>query len=101
VFRTPRARVELCDPHDFTGRLTGYASIRALATTTAAVRQEHEGGAPPADFPHRPIRSNERINRLRRYYRAAGALPELKPVYCQGPKDVVERLTSSGRAANV
>ncbi len=89
VFPTARAlALSYVDEYvDFSGRLTGYAvvDLRALGDYDWRLSEKNIWKVERylLEYPHRPIRTpNERINRLRKYYRAyRSRYPALKPVY--------------------
>ncbi len=90
AFASPRAlALSYVDPYvDFTGRVTGYAvvDLRVLGTYDWRLARTNVWKVERMllDFPHRAIRtSDQRIDRLRAWYRAYRAEHGRKPVeYC-------------------
>lgn len=90
VFPTARAlALSYVDEYvDLSGRLTGYAvvDLHELGDYDWRLSEKNIWKVERylLEYPHRPIRTpNERINRLRKYYRAyKSRYPALKPIYC-------------------
>ena len=89
VFRTARdLALSYVDPYiDYTGRITGYAvvDLRVLGDYDWRLSERNVWKVERVllDWPHRPIRSSdERIDRLRRRYKAFKTqFPDRKPLY--------------------
>ena len=89
VFRTARdLALSYVDPYiDYTGRITGYAvvDLTTLGDYDWRVSERNVWKVERMllDYPHRPIRSSdERIDRLRRRYKAfKQEFPDKKPLY--------------------
>ena len=89
VFRTARdLALSYVDPYiDYTGRITGYAvvDLRVLGDYDWRLSERNVWKVERMllDWPHRPIRSSdERIDRLRRRYKAFKTqFPDRKPLY--------------------
>jgi hypothetical protein len=91
VFATPRAlALSYFDPYvDFTGRVTGYAvvDLREMGNYDWRLADTNVWKVERMllDYPHRPIRSdNRRVNALRRWYRAYRAAHGRKPIQYRG-----------------